>query len=125
MLLTLLIIATLGAVASVARFWVSTVVQQQAGASFPWGTFAVNAAGCLFFGFVWSIFEKRTSWDPHIRMMILAGFAGAFTTFSTFAFDTVRLLEQSSYGLAFLNVLGQSALGIGLVILGIAMGKWV
>lgn len=124
MLQTLLVIASLGAIASVARFWLSTVVQQRAGAGFPWGTFAVNAAGCLFFGFVWSLFEKRSNWDPHVRMMILAGFAGAFTTFSTFAFDTVRLIEESAYGLALLNVLGQSTLGIVLIFLGFILGKW-
>jgi fluoride exporter len=74
--------------------------------SFPWPVFAVNVVGCLLFGIAWSFGASR--WPELARTAVLAGFLGGFTTFSSFAFDTVRLLASGRLLAAAANVLGQN-----------------
>ena len=118
-------IAVCGGLASVARFLLSDWIQRRAGEGFPWGTVIVNAVGCLLFGMIWALFDKFETGSATLRISLLAGVCGALTTFSTFAFDTTRMLEGSAYGLAFAHVLGQAALGISLVFCGIWCVRWL
>ena len=71
----------------------SGLVQRLAGERFPLGTMAVNLLGCLLFGFVWGYLEGRVGLSPQTRTIVLTGFMGAFTTFSTYAFETVTLVR--------------------------------
>lgn len=125
MLLMLIGVACFGAVASLARFFVIEFFKTSVSDSFPWGTLAVNAIGCLAFGFLFTIFEERSHWDPQVRVVLLAGFAGAFTTYSTFAFESVAFLEQGKIGVALLNVAAQTIAGFSLIYLGLLFGRWV
>jgi CrcB protein len=90
-------------------------------ASFPWATFVVNALGCFGFGLLWALAAGR--WSPTVTAAVFVGFFGGFTTFSSFAFDTVRLLEQQHYAAAVANVLGQNVLGLALLASGLALGR--
>jgi fluoride exporter len=119
--LTLLAIA--GAVGTLARYWLSGLVQRLQPTLFPWGTFAVNGLGCFLFGIVWALAEERMVISGQTRLILLVGFMGAFTTFSTFAFETSQLLDDSQWLLASANILLQNVLGIALVLLGIALGR--
>lgn len=83
----ILMLALTGAAGAVARYAFAGLIQKLSGASFPFGTLAVNMAGCLLFGIVWSLFEGKIL-SPDTRLLILVGFMGAFTTFSTFTFET-------------------------------------
>jgi CrcB protein len=105
------------------RYWLSGVAQRLAGGAFPLGTFAVNMLGCLFFGAVWGYFENRLLPGSEVRMLSLTGFMGAFTTFSTYMFETAELVKFGQYALALLNVVGQSVIGLALVLAGIAVGR--
>jgi fluoride exporter len=121
----LLLIAGAGALGSLARYALSGWVYRIAGERFPWGTLAVNLLGCLLFGFVWSAGFERRSISPEARTVLLTGFMGAFTTFSTFAFETHNQMIESQWSSAGLNVLVQVLAGILLVYAGIAAGRLV
>lgn len=92
-------------------------------ASFPYGTFVVNVTGCFLFGLAWALFENRFVLAGTARIMVLTGFMGAFTTFSTFAFETSMLLRDGQWVLAFLNLAGQNLLGLSAMFGGLALAK--
>lgn len=119
--LALLIIA--GAIGTVSRFLVTTLALRWCGAAFPWGTVFVNLVGCFLFGLIWSITEGRLAMGSQARLVLLTGFMGAFTTFSTFAFETCQMLLKSQFGPALGNCLGQVALGLVLMFAGLAIGR--
>jgi len=112
-----------GAAGTLSRYWLSGAIQRLAGPSFPFGTFAVNMLGCLLFGAVWGFFENRLLPDSEIRFLFLTGFMGAFTTFSTYMFETAELVKLGQMLMALLNVVGQSLAGLILILIGIALGR--
>ena len=77
---TVLWLAVAGAAGTLARWGLQGLVHTLQPTLFPWGTLAVNALGCLLFGLVWSLSEERLLVPPHIRLVVLTGFMGAFTT---------------------------------------------
>jgi fluoride exporter len=118
-------LAVAGAVGTLARYGLQGFVQRLLPTAFPWGTLAVNASGCLLFGIAWSLAEERLVISGQTRLILLVGFMGAFTTFSTYAFETSQLLDDSEWLLAAGNLLLQNVLGIFLVLVGIALGRLV
>lgn len=123
MLTKILYLSIGGAAGTLSRYWLSGVAQRLAGGSFPFGTFAVNMLGCLFFGAVWGYFENRLLPGSEVRLLALTGFMGAFTTFSTYMFETAGLVKYGQLAMALLNVVGQSVAGLVLVLAGIALGR--
>lgn len=118
----LLWIAAFGALGTVARFGLASLIQAWAGkGGFAWGTFAVNAIGCLLYGVVWQLCEERLWVSESMRTTALAGFMGAFTTFSTFAFESTQHMRQSEWALALGNIAAQNVAGIALVVLGMSL----
>lgn len=120
-----MLLAIAGAVGTLARYWVSGVVQRLCGATFPWGTLVVNVVGCLLFGFVWTLAEERLLISPQTRFVVLTGFMGAFTTFSTFAFETAQMLSDAEWFRALGNIALENVVGIAAVFLGFAIGRYV
>ncbi len=116
-------LALAGAVGTLARYGLGGWVQKLIPTAFPWGTLAVNAAGCFLFGIVWALAEQRMLISGQTRLILLVGFMGAFTTFSTYAFETAQMLDDSEWLLAAANLLSQNVLGIALVLTGIALGR--
>lgn len=114
-----------GAAGTLARFGLSGLVQRAAGGTFPWGTATVNALGCFLFGVVWMAAEERLVISGETRLVILSGFMGAFTTFSTFAFETAALLRDAQWIAAGVNFAGQNLLGLALMFAGLAVGRWL
>lgn len=122
----LLLLASAGALGTLARYGSSQLVKRFANDAFPWHTLVVNAAGCFLFGLVVHLSAARgesDGWHPETRLIVLAGFMGAFTTFSTFAFETQDLLGDSQYALAALNIFAQNTVGIAFVFLGLFAGR--
>lgn len=119
----LLWIAVAGAAGTLARFFVAGWAQQLGGTRFPWGTLAVNLAGCFLFGLIFALIEDRTAISERVRHIALIGFMGAFTTFSTFGFETVNFLREHQWWLAVANILAQNVGGILCVLLGLAVAR--
>lgn len=123
MIQKLLLLALAGGLGSLCRYGLSGLAQRLASTSFPLGTFTVNALGCLFFGLVWGALEERVGLNPEIRVIVLTGFMGAFTTFSTFAFESMSLIQHSQWLAAAANIIGQVVLGLALVLAGLFLGR--
>lgn len=116
-------IAVAGAVGTLARYGIASYVQRQSGSGFPWGVYTVNMAGSFAFGLVWSMSEQRGWVTENMRAVALVGFLGAFTTFSTFAFDNTQMARSSNWQFLFWNLLLSNAVGITLAFAGFRAGR--
>ena len=113
-------IAVGGALGALARYGVSGLFQGPAGAAFPWGTFVVNASGSFLIGFTLRWLETTTA-SPDVRAFLTVGLLGAFTTFSTFSWEAVKLLQDGEWLRASGYVAGSVAFGLAGVVAGIAL----
>ena len=124
-MLKLLLIALGGAVGTLARYGTATALirpSERAG-GFPLGTLAVNLVGCFIIGYLNGLFLERVMVRPEYRAMLLVGFLGGYTTFSTFGWETAAFLREGQYTRAAVNLIVSNALGVGLVILGYGLGR--
>jgi fluoride exporter len=124
----LLWLSLAGVAGTLARYGLQGLVQRWSGSSFPWGTYAVNALGCFLFGAVWALGGERMLFGANsaeIRGIILIGFMGAFTTFSSFAAESGNLLADKEWAMAAGNILLQNVSGIGLFFAGRFAGRWI
>ena len=96
-----------GAVGAVARYAAAGLVHRLAPPTFPWGTFVVNVAGSFVFGALAGLMEQGFLSGPQVRLFVLIGVIGGFTTFSTFTFETFMLIRDGEFLRAGLNVFGQ------------------
>ena len=101
----ILLIAIFGAIGTLARYALQGVVQYRTGPVFPTGTLAVNLSGCLLLGFLGQLTLNRMVVSPEWRLAVTIGFFGGYTTFSTFGFETFRLIESKDYRAASANIL--------------------
>ncbi len=107
--LILLIIS--GALGTLSRYAVSSMIGQSFESRFPWGTFVINVLGCFFIGFFAAMSESRFPLSANMRLFIMVGFLGAFTTFSTFMLETATLIKGEVLILAFANVFASLVVG--------------
>ncbi|HET6569192.1 MAG TPA: fluoride efflux transporter CrcB [Rhodothermales bacterium] len=112
-------IAIGGAMGSVLRYLVSGWVYRVTSETFPWGTLAVNIAGCFVIGFLWALAE-RVVFSAGARAFVFTGVLGGFTTFSTFGLETFNLLRDGEAGYGLGNVVGSTVAGIAAVFAGFA-----
>lgn len=123
-MMQLLAIAVGGAVGAVMRWLVASSIQKfAAGSAFPWGTLGVNAIGSLLLGFLFVWFVERSTAGELVRLAVTVGFLGAFTTFSTYSLESVRLLQEGAFQLALGNIVGQIVICLGLTWLGIQLAR--
>ncbi len=119
-----LLVGAGGFVGAVLRFGVSGGVQRIAGfSSFPYGTLAVNVAGCLAIGLLSGLAEARQVLTPETRLLILIGLLGSFTTFSTFGYETLTLVRDGALLRAVANVGLHVGLGLGAAWAGLALSR--
>ena len=119
----LLFLAVAGAAGTLARYGSVTLFLRHVPSGFPWGVFAVNTAGCFLFGLVWVLAEERGWVGADVRLVALTGFLGAFTTFSTFAFDNVQLARGGSWLFVAGNLVLSNAAGVTAVLAGFRLGR--
>ena len=118
-----LVIALGAAAGANARYWLSNWFVVRFGPAFPWGTLFINVSGGLVIGLVLTVLGQRLVADPTYRLLLVTGFLGAYTTFSTFTYETTALIQQGEYGSAAANVAGSVALGLAATLGGIWLGR--
>ncbi|MFQ5661442.1 MAG: fluoride efflux transporter CrcB [Gammaproteobacteria bacterium] len=108
-----------------ARYLVSTWLARFLDPTLPWGTLAVNTTGSLLIGafLVWT--TERVIASPDLRLLVAVGFCGSYTTFSSFAFETMRLLEQGHWLDAIGSFLLNNVLALAAVLAGMTLVRWV
>lgn len=112
-----------GFLGAIARFWLGGYVYERMGTKFPYGTFVINISGCFAIGIIMSLLTERTHLSPNWRYLIPIGFIGAYTTFSTFEYETLMAVRDGAMMIAWLNVLASVIFGFIFVWLGIVCGR--
>jgi CrcB protein len=115
----LVLIATGGALGAVSRYWMSGWVAAATDGSFPWGTLTVNVVGSFFLGFVLVLLDTMLDSTP-VRALVAVGFLGAFTTFSTFSYEALALIQDGEWSRALGYSGGSLVLGVVGVLVGFA-----
>jgi fluoride exporter len=109
-----------GVLGALSRYLVGSWMAGAAGSGFPWGTLLINLTGSILLGYLLRSFPAWGT-SPDARAFLTVGFCGSFTTFSTFAVETVTLAQGGSYGLAAGYAIGSVVLGVAGVLLGMAL----
>ncbi|MCL6708403.1 fluoride efflux transporter CrcB [Pseudomonas sp. R2.Fl] len=122
-MLHVLLVAAGGAVGSVCRYLVGLVTLRAFGPAFPWGTIAVNIAGSLAIGLLVELVARRFNASTELRLLLVTGFLGGFTTFSAFSLDFIALYERGAVLAAMLYLAASVVLSIGAVIGGLHIGR--
>jgi CrcB protein len=120
-----LLIAIGGALGSLARFWVGSTIGGRMGIKFPYGTMVVNLTACLIIGFTLTYLGRRADLNPAWRFLIPVGFIGAYSTFSTYEWETLSSLRSGAFMLAALYAGGSLILGLIAVWAGSMLGEAV
>jgi fluoride exporter len=117
------IIALGGALGALARYQLTALIQARVPAGFPWGTCAVNITGCFAMGIAATVLTDRLVVHPNVRFLIPIGFIGAYTTFSTFEYETFRAVSEGSWAIGVANVAGSVIAGYVALWLGVALAR--
>ena len=111
-----------GIFGTLARYFLTGFVYKLTGPDFPYGTLAVNLTGCFIIGVLVSFSDNKFLLGPNARILLMIGFCGAFTTFSTFILETSNLIKDGQTIRAFLNVLLSVAIGFIVFRIGVFLG---
>jgi CrcB protein len=121
--LQLLVVGAGGSLGAISRYAVGLLAVRFAGTGYPWGTLVVNLLGCLLIGVALELAGRGPLAAIPARLFFVTGFLGAFTTFSTFAVETI-VAGRTSSGVAAANLLAHNAAGLLLALAGIALVRW-
>jgi fluoride exporter len=121
----LLLIALGGGIGSAARYVVSVVAARWLGTDFPYGTLIVNVTGAFVIGLVQQLGTETLLVSDTTRLFVTTGVMGGLTTYSTFSYETVRLMQTNAWSLAWINVAVTTVVCLGVCFLGIAVGHLV
>ena len=109
------LIAVGGALGSMARYWVGSMVANRMGTKFPYGTFVINITACVIIGFSLTLLARRADINPAWRFLVPVGFIGAYSTFSTYEWETLSTLRSGAFFLASLYAVSSLILGLAAV----------
>jgi CrcB protein len=118
----LLLLILCGAAGTLARYGLEGWIQDRAGAGFPLGTLAVNLSGCLLLGLIGQFALNHIAIAPELRSGITIGFFGAFTTFSTFTWESIHMLQDGEWKLAGIYIAASVVGGLAAVLAGMRIG---
>jgi CrcB protein len=105
------------------RYWVGDWAAQRFGSDFPYGTLMINLSGSFLLGLIVSLTLEHYIIDPRLRIFMIVGILGSYTTFSTYAYESIALISLGQWGLGLFNLIGSSLLGGLSALLGIWLGK--
>jgi fluoride exporter len=118
-----LLIAVGGALGSMARYWVGAAVASRTGLKFPYGTLVVNLTACFIIGFTLTFLAEHIDINPAWRFLIPVGFIGAYSTFSTYEWETLATLRSGAFAIAALYAVGSLILGLAATWAGSALAQ--
>lgn len=121
-MLKIIFLLTGGALGSLSRYLVSGAAHKIISGTFPWGTLVVNATGSLLIGFCWGIVEMRDV-SPQTRLFVFVGFLGGYTTFSSYALESMNLIRDGDFRMAILNLFLNNLLSLVFVFAGYFLSK--
>ena len=123
MLKNFLAISSAAIVGANLRYLLSRIAARQLGPVFPYGTLFINIVGSFIVGFfiIWT--TERVLIDPRWRMLVVIGFCGSFTTFSSYAFETMAYFDQGQWGLMLANIFSNNLLCLGAALAGMALAR--
>ena len=122
-MLDILFVGAGGFLGAIARYALGGWIAERTGPGFPYETLLINVTGCFAIGLFMTLAVDAFAWPPSARLFIAVGFLGAYTTFSTFGYETMKLIEGGSLWLAFVNCLASVTVGLVAVWLGMALGR--
>ena len=120
-----LLIAIGAALGANARYLVGVWAGNRLGADFPYGTFMVNTAGSFVLGFLLALGIERLQLSPEARLLLVVGFLGSFTTFSSYTVESLNLWREAGLWPSLLNIAGNNLVGLFCAVLGAALARWV
>jgi CrcB protein len=109
------LIALGGALGSMARYWVGSTIANRMGTKFPYGTFVINITACVIIGFSLTFLAKRAGLNPAWRFLVPVGFIGAYSTFSTYEWETLSTIRTGAFSLAAIYAVSSLILGLAAV----------
>lgn len=118
-----LLVALGGAAGALARYWLGGKINSYWPMPFPLGTFVVNVSGSFIIGFTMALIGERIAVSPSWRLLIAVGFVGAYTTFSTYEYETLKLIEEGNVLSAALNIVLSVILGFAAVWMGSTIAR--
>jgi CrcB protein len=121
--LRLFLIATFGAIGTLARYGLQGLLQIRMGSTFPYGTLFINLTGCFFLGLLGQIMLNRMIISPEWRVAITVGFFGGYTTFSSFGWETAKMMETGEWLRATTYVAASVIFGLLLSVAGIRLAN--
>ena len=123
MIKNFLIVGLGGAVGSMLRYAVQKFFQAQTAAAFPTGTLLVNIAGCFLIGILWSMVSRSLTWNEEMKLLLMTGFCGGFTTFSAFTLEGIGLLKENKMALFLIYLTASVVGGLLATFIGIRIAK--
>ncbi len=119
------LIALGGALGSMARYWVGSTIANRMGTKFPYGTFVINITACVIIGFSLTFLAKRAGLNPAWRFLVPVGFIGAYSTFSTYEWETLSTIRTGAFSLAAIYAVSSLILGLAAVWGGSAIAEFI
>ena len=123
MIKNLLIVGLGGAAGSMLRYAVQKFFQAQSIATFPTGTLLVNIAGCFLIGILWGVVSRSLTWNEEMKLLLMTGFCGGFTTFSAFTLEGIGLLKENKTALFLIYLTASVVGGLLATFIGIRIAK--
>jgi fluoride exporter len=120
-----LFVAVGGAIGSVTRYLVGGWIASRFGSAFPYGTLVINITASFIIGFFLAFAQERASLNPNWRLFVAVGFVGGYSTFSTFEYEGIRLLQEREVLLGSIYMIGSVVTGGIAAVGGIALGSWI
>jgi len=123
MIKNILLVALGGGAGSILRYLCSRWIQMHQAGGFPWGTFAVNISGCLLIGIFWGLAARHEYFSEPVRLLLMTGLCGGFTTFSALSIESISLIKEQKTGLMFFYIVISIITGLAATYTGIKLIK--
>lgn len=123
MMKSILMVGLGGAAGSILRFAIQKTMQPHSVPTFPTGTFLINIVGCFLIGILWGVTSRSIGWTDELKLLLMTGLCGGFTTFSAFTLEGIGLLKENKTGLFLVYIAGTVILGLLSTYIGIRLTK--